>query len=325
MTTINDVTNGMVLLLADTTLRKGDTGNEVKTLQTLLNYRGAGLTVDGIFGAITEDRVREFQQAMQLVSDGIVGARTWTFVRLGVVVARIPGSAINMRINPDRTAAVVQTLSSNDSVTILNRSTLLNESYRWFQVRAKQMTGWVRKDLVHLLNPFTIPLPIVNGVTIQSRPRPWLMDIDPAIEAGIRAVLRVGASDRIRYMYRPLDFDGTSSKGLMLVYLPGIGGTGGSTMLVLQARATGYQLITRMSVVQQPVVINNQSTNGCADLIVFTAGGGSAAAYRRLRFDGSSYPTNPTVEPALPAGTVAEGIALASRITPDLAAPLVAV
>jgi hypothetical protein len=175
------------------------------------------------------------------------------------------------------------------------------------------------------LNPFTIPLPIVNGVTIQSRPRPWLMDIDPAIEAGIRAVLRVGESDRIRYMYRPIDFDSTSSKGLMLVYLPGIGGTGGSTMLILQASAAGYRLLTRMTGVQQPVVISNQRTNGCADLIVFTAGGGSAAAYRRLRFDGSSYPTNPTVEPVLPAGSIVQGIALASRITSDLAAPLVAV
>ncbi|MBW4541785.1 MAG: hypothetical protein KME43_21960 [Myxacorys chilensis ATA2-1-KO14] len=83
---------------------------------------------------------------------------------------------------------------------------------------------------------------------------------------------------------------------------------------------------SRIPAVQQPVIISNQRTNGYPDLIVYTAGGGLAPAYRRLRFNGSSYPTNLTGEPALPTGTTVTGsVALASRITPDLAAPLVAV
>jgi peptidoglycan hydrolase-like protein with peptidoglycan-binding domain len=320
--------NEMVSISVDSTLRRGATGNSVKALQTLLNYRGAGLTVDGDFGANTEARVIEFQQAVGLASDGIVGPKTWSAIRTGMVITRVPGSAINMRETPDRTAAVVQTLLGEDGIKILGRSPVLEEDYRWFQVEARQKTGWVREDLVRLYNPFTIPLPITNGVTIQIRPRPWLMEIDARIEAGIRSELNLGFRDRIRYMFQSLDLDGTGPREMMLVYLMGsqVCGTGGCTMLVMQASENGYRVISRIPAVQQPVIISNQRTNGYPDLIIYTAGGGLAPAYRRLRFNGSSYPTNPTGEPALPAGTtVTSAVALASRITPDLAAPLVAV
>ncbi|MGI9521498.1 MAG: peptidoglycan-binding domain-containing protein [Hyphomicrobiaceae bacterium] len=58
-------------------LRKGDVGEEVKTLQCLLNaYYGARLTVDGEFGLDTRDAVRVFQKEQGLHPDGVVGNRT---------------------------------------------------------------------------------------------------------------------------------------------------------------------------------------------------------------------------------------------------------
>jgi hypothetical protein len=50
----------------------------VKTLQNLLNQHGARLTVDGKFGAKTDEAVREFQDNNHLEEDGIVGVATWT-------------------------------------------------------------------------------------------------------------------------------------------------------------------------------------------------------------------------------------------------------
>jgi peptidoglycan hydrolase-like protein with peptidoglycan-binding domain len=61
-----------------TTLRKGDTGGEVKNLQELLNhFYGSVLIVDGQFGAKTEDFVKRFQAACSLTVNGIVGSETW--------------------------------------------------------------------------------------------------------------------------------------------------------------------------------------------------------------------------------------------------------
>lgn len=62
------------------TLRRGSEMGDVPLLQSLLNLEpcgGAGLTVDGIFGAKTEKAVKAFQAAHGLTADGIVGPQTW--------------------------------------------------------------------------------------------------------------------------------------------------------------------------------------------------------------------------------------------------------
>ena len=66
-----------------TVLRQGSRGNDVLTLQYLLNvisefYPGIPrVAQDGIFGSGTNQAVIAFQQLRQLTPDGIVGAATW--------------------------------------------------------------------------------------------------------------------------------------------------------------------------------------------------------------------------------------------------------
>lgn len=60
-----------------TTIKRGSRGEEVKLLQQKLN-----VIVDGIFGSITEEAVKEFQKTNGLSVDGIVGPKTWE--KLGV-------------------------------------------------------------------------------------------------------------------------------------------------------------------------------------------------------------------------------------------------
>jgi hypothetical protein len=95
--------------------------------------------------------------------------------------------------------------------------------------------------------------------------------------------------------------------------------------MIMQITEQGYRVISRITSVQQPVIISKQKTNGYPDLIVYTAGGGIPTAYRYLEFNGKTYPNNASTAPILPKGIEVSGIVLASRITPDLAAPLVAV
>jgi hypothetical protein len=59
-------------------LGKGDKGEQVKTLQRLLNAFGAKLSVDGDFGSKTKSALEAYQKSKSLVIDGICGEKSWT-------------------------------------------------------------------------------------------------------------------------------------------------------------------------------------------------------------------------------------------------------
>lgn len=62
----------------DYNYRYGSRGTCVKYLQTLANqYGSTSLRADGIFGVQTDSAIRKTQSSWGLVSDGIVGYRTW--------------------------------------------------------------------------------------------------------------------------------------------------------------------------------------------------------------------------------------------------------
>ena len=61
------------------TLKLGSRGAQVMTLQKKLH-----LKVDGIFGPLTDEAVREFQEKNGLTVDGIVGPKTWNKLGTGI-------------------------------------------------------------------------------------------------------------------------------------------------------------------------------------------------------------------------------------------------
>ena len=55
----------------------GDSGPGVKQVQTALAAHGYKISVDGSFGAKTEQAVKSFQAKNGLKQDGVVGPETW--------------------------------------------------------------------------------------------------------------------------------------------------------------------------------------------------------------------------------------------------------
>ena len=58
-------------------VRLGANGHPVRTLQHLLRAHGQQVSVDGVFGPLTEAAVKAVQTANGLTIDGIVGPQTW--------------------------------------------------------------------------------------------------------------------------------------------------------------------------------------------------------------------------------------------------------
>ncbi len=60
------------------TIGFGNSGVAVKVLQGLLRSNGyTTVKVDGFFGVLTETAVKAFQNKRNLITDGVVGVRTW--------------------------------------------------------------------------------------------------------------------------------------------------------------------------------------------------------------------------------------------------------
>jgi peptidoglycan hydrolase-like protein with peptidoglycan-binding domain len=74
-------------------ISQGSAGQPVRSLQYLLNARGAWLAVDSIFGAKTNAAVRTFQGAHGLAVDGTVGPKTWRSLIITVQRGSV-GSAV---------------------------------------------------------------------------------------------------------------------------------------------------------------------------------------------------------------------------------------
>jgi hypothetical protein len=63
------------------TLRKGNNGEAVKYLQSVISSKAGGnITVDGSFGPQTEQRVKDCQRLMGIKTTGIVNKQVWSFI-----------------------------------------------------------------------------------------------------------------------------------------------------------------------------------------------------------------------------------------------------
>jgi hypothetical protein len=74
------------------TLKPGDTGAQVKTLQQALNSLGYSVgKPDGDYGPATQSAVEQFQAANNLAADGVVGPQT--LAKLQQALSSTPGSS----------------------------------------------------------------------------------------------------------------------------------------------------------------------------------------------------------------------------------------
>jgi hypothetical protein len=76
-------------------------------------------------------------------------------------------------------------------------------------------------------------------------------------------------------------------------------GSGGCDLYVLSLGRKSYRVVTNVSLTRPPIRVLPTVAHGWHDLAVRVSGGGIVQGYEaRLRFNGYTYPENPTVPPA---------------------------
>lgn len=134
--------------------------------------------------------------------------------------------------------------------------------------------------------------------------------IDPNIVALIQLTLKdlykedvakdLIPQDSRQFIFYQYDLNGDSKKEIF-VGLRGsyFCGSGGCTVLLLDYQGN---LIDRFTVVDYPIVIDNQKTNDWDNLFMLSGG-----EFHLMKFDGRKYPQNPSTQPvvtAAPASTL---------------------
>lgn len=98
--------------------------------------------------------------------------------------------------------------------------------------------------------------------------------------------------------FRDLDGDGTPEA---VVYLVGRSwcGSGGCEALILTRDGGSWRIVTEITIAQLPIRVLTDTSHGWRSIGVWVQGGGIQPGHEaELRFDGRSYPRNPSVPPA---------------------------
>ena len=105
-----------------------------------------------------------------------------------------------------------------------------------------------------------------------------------------------------RYSWNRVDLNGDGRPEVVAQVLgPMVCGTGGCPLLIFrESSAGGLQLISRMSLFKDPLIVTQRRHNGWLHLITRVRVDAGHGYYADLPFDGRTYPANPSVAPALP-------------------------
>ncbi len=127
--------------------------------------------------------------------------------------------------------------------------------------------------------------------------RRWLV---PYLRAEYRDLPTYADRTHIRYGYALVDLDSDGIDEALVYVTGGMCGTGGCGVEVLARAGSGWRRIASTSIGYPPIQVLPERTHGWRDLAIYSRFDATEGHQARLRFDGKSYPFNPSVPPAEP-------------------------
>ena len=102
----------------------------------------------------------------------------------------------------------------------------------------------------------------------------------------------------MRYFASSVDLNG-DGQDEVIVHVVGetLCGSEGCETLVFTPSGTGFRRVTTIRLTHAPIRVSSRSAGGWRNLIVSVSGSGARRRDLELRYDGASYPTDPTTVP----------------------------
>jgi hypothetical protein len=120
-------------------------------------------------------------------------------------------------------------------------------------------------------------------------------------EATLKKYLQTMDNDpetRYAVAFRDLNGDGIDEAVVYLLGGPWCGSGGCNTLILAQERGS-WRVVTKITITRPPIRVLESVANGWHDIGVWVQGGGVRQGYEaELRFNGKTYPRNPSVAPA---------------------------
>jgi hypothetical protein len=127
--------------------------------------------------------------------------------------------------------------------------------------------------------------------------RRWLV---PYLQAEYRDLPTDADRAHVRYGYALADLNDDGTDEALVYVTGGMCGTGGCGVEVLARAGAGWRNIASTSIGYPPIQVLPERTHGWRDLGIYSRFNATEGNQARLRFDGTSYPLNPSVPPAEP-------------------------
>jgi putative lipoprotein len=110
-------------------------------------------------------------------------------------------------------------------------------------------------------------------------------------------IAKEGANPKeTQYRIAEIDLNGDKKKDALVLLQDGYWcGTGGCSMLIFTNKNNDFKLVSAISLVRDPVIVSGTKTKNWRDIIVHVSGGGGDSKNVALKFNGSTYPTNPSL------------------------------
>jgi hypothetical protein len=157
------------------------------------------------------------------------------------------------------------------------------------------------KDRVKISAAFLTLLAAFAMSVVSARAQPKTDTPALAAQKSVTTFLQARYRDKTtQYIaaFTDLNGDGTPEA---LVYLIGseVCGSGGCNLLILEKNGDSWKIVTRTTVTQLPIRVLSATSYGWHNITVWVQGGGIQPGYEaELRFNGKTYPANPSAPPA---------------------------